>query len=209
MADNNDPPAADNLELAELRGRMRGRWKAQRREHEREALHEHWAQRTLIDAVRESMDRGDQVAVHLPGPRTLTGHITGVGRDYALLTSPRSAADYAIRLTDPTDTTSPYTGPHYFLEILAKDGASTPSPLKDLPQTFQAVLQQLAFSHQEDAQLVAEIGTAFHTPGFRCRIKAHAGDHLYLTEGNGRDLLLPAATITYTNWPSTLFLPSP
>lgn len=45
--------------------------------------------------------------------------------------------------------------------------------------------------------------------GFHCRVKAHAGDHLYLNEGNGRHLLLPAATIIYTNWSRTLFLQVP
>lgn len=197
MADHDTP--ADGLEVAELRGRLRGRWKAERREHEREALHEHWAQRTLVDAVGESMDRGDHIAVHLPGPRTLTGHIAGVGQDYASLRSTSTPVrEYSVRLCAPA-AANPYGGPLLYVEILANHATSTPPApaLDDLPPTFQAVLQQHAFHHQQDSQLVAEIGTAFHPRGLIATIKVHAGDHLYVHGQQGRDVLLPAGLITY------------
>lgn len=203
MADPDTP--ADDLEVAELRGRLRGRWKAERREHEREALHEHWAQRTLLDAVRESMDRGDHIAIHLPGPRTLTGHIVGVGQDYAFLRSTSTPVrEYAVRLSAPA-AANPYGGPLLYVEILANHANSAPPAPDDLPPTFQAVLQQHAFHHQQDPQLTAEIGAHLHPRGLAATIMAHAGDHLYVHEPQGRDLLLPVACITYVARPSTQF----
>lgn len=195
---DNDHPAADDLELGELRGRLRGRWKAERRAHEREALHEHWTERDLIDAVGETMDRGDEVAIHLPGSRTLTGQIAGVGRDYALLRSTQAPTrDYAVRLGASTNG-DPYGKPVLYVEILGSAHAdSVPARTPDLPPTFQAVLQQHDFLQQENPQRRTEIGTVLHPRGVQCVLHAHAGDHLYVRDEHGHDILLPVVAITY------------
>lgn len=196
--------SADGLEVAALRGRLRGRWKAERREHEREALHERWGQRTIVSAVRESMDRGDHLAFHLPGPRTLTGHITGVGLDYALLWSTSTPVrEYAVRLAGPVDMARTLTPDH---SCTSRSWPTTPAPHPrppdDLPPTFQAVLQQHAFRHEQDSQLVVEIGTVFHSRGSP-RPSGPMLETTCMSASIGRDVLLPAGLITYIGCPST------
>lgn len=86
MSDNPTPPTLpEHPELAELRGHLRGQWKAQRRTEELEALREHWLQRDLTGAVIEAMHCSNHVSFVLPRGRTFAGRVTAVGRDHGIL----------------------------------------------------------------------------------------------------------------------------
>lgn len=196
-------PPDQELELAELRGRLRGRWKAERRDQEREALHEHWQQRDLIDAVIESMHRGDEVAFHFPAPRTLRGYILSVGRDYATL---REAAaphrEYAIRLPRRglAADSDAYSAPHVAFEVLRRASHVWGENPEIMCPTFQAVLQEFDFTQQAAPHRLAELATTFHVEPWLGTFQAHTGDHVYLRSRDGRELFIPASTIASVAW---------
>ena len=202
--DTPQPPSADDRELGELRGRLRGRWKAERRAEEREAVREHWLERNLIGAVADAMRRGSRITVHLPGGRTLTGHVTACGRDYALLRQDHQPPrEVAVRLADHIGINEgdPYTGPHLFIVIdEARRATTPPRPLAEPPATFQAILHQYDFAQQAEPLREIELGTLFHPQGLICHLRAHAWDHLYVEDRNHHQLLIPATTVTYIAW---------
>ena len=203
--DPTPPTGPEQPELAELRGRLRGQWKAERRAEEREALRAHWLQRDLIDAVAEAMNRGDHVTITLPGDRVLSGRIIATGRDYALLrTDQRPSRDFAVRLADADRRRAgdPYAGPELLVAIT--EGTTTDGPVDslDAPETFQALLHQCDFEQQASPGREVELGTTFHSRGLICRVRAHAWDHLYVHEGNGSDVLVPVGAVMYIAWRS-------
>lgn len=207
MSDNPTPPTLpEDHELAELRGRLRGQWKVERRAEEREALREHWLQRDLIGAVTEAMHRGDHVAFTLPGNRTFAGRVIAVERDYAILHIDQpTSREVAIRLpaTDPAGSADPYRGPPVLVEITnsGETGVDSPLPPRDAPSTFQAVLHQYDFEQQQHPTRQIELGTTFHPDGLLCHLQAHAGDHLFAhNPSDSHHLLVAAAAITYVSW---------
>ena len=205
---NNDPTqpsGPEQPELGELRGRLRGQWKAERRAEEREALREHWLQRDLIDAVTEAMHRGDHVTITLPGDRVLSGRIVATGRDYALLrTDQRPSRDFAVRLADADRRRAgdPYAGPQ--LLVAVTEGTPTDGPVEspDAPATFQALLHQYDFEQQADLGRKVELGTTLHPRGLVGRLRAHAWDHLYVTDATSSHLFVPVGAVTYIAWSS-------
>lgn len=204
---SDDPPTphlpTDDPDLAELRGRMRGQWKAERRAHEHEARREHWQNRDLVDAVRDAMHHGDHIAVHLPGSRTIAGHLVATGGDYALVRAPHPPhREYGIRLAGAA--TGPYTGPQLSIEVIPGDPSAPAPERRDVPPTFQALLQQYDFHQQANPRRQVEIGTTLHPRGLRCTLQAHAGDHLCIHDADGRTHLIPTATLIYIAWAAPL-----
>jgi len=193
-----DPRSEEELEAAELRGRLRGRWKAERRVQEHEALHEHRASRDLVDALRETMARGDEVVVHLAAARPLTGEITAVGQDYvAVRPTGSTGRERHIRLPVVDASASP----QLCIEIRPRQATRrTESSSEPSPPTFQGVLQQYDFHQQADPLRSVEVGTTLQPDPVRCTLLAHAGDHLVVKLSEGHEMLVPVGMVTYIAW---------
>lgn len=204
MSDPPGPALPEDPDLGELRGRLHAQWKAERRAEEREAIREHWLQRDLVQAAADAMHRGVQVALTLPGDRTLAGHLVATGHDYALLRAEQKPTrDVAVRLTDPDRRRAgdPYTGPHVLIQITeAADSTNPPDKPVEAPPTFQAVLHHYDFQQQTHPTREVELGTVFHPHGLICRFHAHAWDHLYVRDRNRHQIFLPAGAVTYITW---------
>lgn len=196
-----DPRSEEELEAAELRGRLRGRWKAERRVQEHEALHEHRASRDLVDALRETMARGDEVVVHLAAARPLTGQITAVGQDYVAV-RPTSSAHMERHIQLPV-ADAPTSAQLCFEIRPGQATRSTESSFEPSPPTFQGVLQQYDFHQQADPLRSVEIGTTLQADPVRCTLLAHAGDHLVVKLPEGHEMLVPVRVVTYIAWASS------
>lgn len=199
MSEEPDPPrpAPEDPGVAELDGRLRGRWKAERRAHEEEIRREHWQSRTLVDAVAEAMRRGDEVAVHLPGRRTLTSHVMATGRDYAIIEEcnpPRR--EYGVRLIG-----DPAGPPLHFLELKGGGKERRDDSPREAPPTFQALLQQYDFQQHVDPDRHVELDTTFEPHRVRGTLLALAPDHLYIRDhAAARELLIPTTAVACITW---------
>lgn len=187
-----EPTASGHESLADVNAALRAQYRAEQRALEREAVYDHWSRRSIADVLAEAMRRGDPVRLQLPPSRRVTGKVTDVGRDFAVIENPRLRL--VIRVTDRDG--HPYQAPELLLAIPERapsGGTNATNP----HETFRAVLQRLDIDTQHDPRCRVEIGTTMSAQPLTGQIRALAADHLYLLDHDDVEHFIPLSAITY------------
>lgn len=176
---------------SELAARFRAEARAHRRADESEALHHRWSSRSLVTVAKEAMQRGDTVALHMPGDVQAAGQIAACGRDYLVIDA--SPWRTAARLPD-VEGADHGAAPPTTLTITrrAKAGGTRG---ERRPASLAGLLREL-----ELRNVAPLIGTLLHPHGLRGELRAVAVDHLQLHSENDTDVHVPLSALVYVRW---------
>lgn len=132
--------------------------------------------RTISEAVRDSAHRGDMVSIVVTG-RTITGHVTQVGRDYLTVETDTEIAD--TRITSAVTLVKP-----------AKSGGRT---VKGGSLTYHARLSEF---EQTGESVTLLIGSIPHSVTGTIRVVAK--DHVLVRDIDGNQSIVPIERIDLT-----------
>lgn len=183
---NDDTPPRDS----ELAARFRAETRAHRLADESEALHHRWSSRHLVTVAKEAMQRGDTVALHMPGDVQVTGKIAACGRDYAIIDSSwRTAA----RLPDVEGGDHGAVPPTTLTVTHRAKAGGTRGERR--PASLVGLLRDL-----ELREIAPIIGTLLHPHGLAGELRAVAVDHVHLHNEDGADVHVPLSAVVYARW---------